>query len=717
MNRRLRNVLSAAVSACLLSSCHQDSAPSAAAQTEPTPPVAATRDYEVKAPHGASRQDEYYWLRDDSRSNPEMLAYLKAENDYADAMLASQQAFRDSLFAELTGRIKQDDASVPYHKHGYWHYSRYEAGQDYPIIARRKGSMEAAEEVLLDVNQLAAGKSFYRIGATELSPDQQWLAYSEDSVGRQQFSIRIKNLSTGELLPDVISGVSPDVVWADDQKSVFYIENDPVTLLSTRLKRHVLGTQTSEDVVVYEEADRSYYLNLYRTRSEKYLCLHLEGTVSTEARCTPAAAPGAFEPILPRARDLLYNADHFNGEWWLRSNDQAPNFRVLVSSEADLQEPSKWREVVAHDSSVFISDVDLFDDFIAIEERRNGLSQIRVLPNSGAATQVGADEPAYVMGLDVNAEPGTDWLRYRYASLATPNTVYELNVKTGERKQLKQDQILGGFDRSHYVVERLWAPSRDGQTQIPVSLVYRKGIEQNGKAPLFQYGYGSYGSNTEPGFNSTVVSLLDRGVVYALAHVRGGQEMGRDWYEQGRLRNKINTFNDFIDVTRFLVKQGYADPKRVAAMGRSAGGLLMGAITNMAPDDYRVIITQVPFVDVVTTMLDESIPLTTNEFDEWGNPKDPVFYDYMLSYSPYDQITARNYPSLYVGTGLWDSQVQYFEPAKYVARLRAKKTDRNPLVFRINMEAGHGGKSGRLQRFRETAEYQAFMLTELGIKP
>ncbi|AVQ00209.1 oligopeptidase B [Ahniella affigens] len=700
----------------MLAACSPEPTTAPEASATPTPPVAAKRPYEVVAPHGAKRQDEYYWLRDDSRQNPEMLQYLEAENRYADAVLAPQQALRDTLYAELTGRIQQDDSTVPYRKSGYWHYTRYEAGQEYPIHARRKDAIDAPEEVLLDVNALAAGKGFYRIGAFELSPDQTLLAYSDDTVGRLQYRIHIKDLSTGDMLPDVIDGAAPDILWAKDQKRVFYIENDPVTLLSTRVKQHVLGTDPSTDTVVYEETDKSYYLSLYQTTSEAFLCVHLESTVSTEDRCTPAANPGAFEAMVPRERDFIYYADHLNGQWFLRTNWDAPNFRVVRAASSDVADRSQWQDVVAHDPKVFIGAMALFNGFLAVEARRDGLNQLRILPNDGESTPVAADEPAYFMELDVNAEPDTDWVRYRYASLATPNTVYELNVKTGERKQLKQDTILGGFERNNYVVERVWAPSRDGTTQIPVSLLYRKGFEKNGKAALFQYGYGSYGSNTEPVFNSTLLSLVDRGVVYAIAHVRGGQEMGRDWYEQGRLMLKVNTFNDFIDVTRYLVAQGYADKKRVAAMGRSAGGLLMGAITNMAPDDYRVIVTQVPFVDVVTTMLDESIPLTTNEFDEWGNPADPAFYEYMLSYSPYDQIEAKAYPSLYVGTGLWDSQVQYFEPAKYVARMRAKKADNNPLVFRVNMEAGHGGKSGRLQRFREASEYQAFMLTELGIK-
>ncbi len=711
------SLLVASLATILISGCNQAPTPVVPASADlPAPPVAATKPHTITAPHGAAREDEYYWLRDDTRKNPEMLAYLNAENTYADAVLAPTTGVRDKLFAEITGRIKQDDSSVPYLKHDYWYYTRFEQGKDYPIHARRKGTMDAAEEVLLDVNTMAEGKNFFQIASREISPDQQKLLYAEDAVGRRQFVIRVKDLATGEVLADQIPGTSANAVWANDNQSFYYIENDPVTLLTKRVKQHVLGTDPATDSVVYEESDNTFYMGVYRTRSDQYICIGVQSTVSSEARCTSADVPGEFRVLAPRERDFEYQADHLDGRWVIRTNWQAPNFRLMAADDQNIFDRGQWSDLVPHDPKVFISGQIQFKDFIAISERSDGLSRLRILPATGEATYVQADEPAYSMDLSTNEVADTDWLRYSYTSLATPTSTIELNVKTGERKVLKEEPVLGGYDKSNYVVERLWAPARDGITRIPVSLVYRSGLKKDGSAALFQYAYGSYGSSTDPGFNPTVVSLLDRGMVYAIAHIRGGQEMGRSWYEDGKLLNKVNTFTDFIDVTRFLVSEQYVAKDRVAAMGGSAGGLLMGAIANMAPQDYRVIVSQVPFVDVVTTMLDESIPLTTNEFDEWGNPKDPKYYEYMLSYSPYDQIKAQDYPAIFVGTGLWDSQVQYFEPAKYVARLRARKTGDAALVFRTNMEAGHGGKSGRLQRYRETAEYQAFVLQQVGIK-
>jgi len=680
----------------------------------PAPPKAAKRDHPVAAPAG-TRNDEYYWLRDDTRKNEEMLAYLNAENAYADAVLAPLKPLQETIYAEITGRIKQDDASVPYRERGYWYYTRFEPGQDYAIHARRPGSMEAPEQVMLDLNAMAKGRQFLQVGDSEVSQDNKLLAYAQDTSGRRQYELRFRDLATGKDLPDVITNVEANMVWADDNRTVFYVDKDPVTLLSKRVKMHVLGTDPKDDVLVYEEPDDSFYMGIGRTRSDKYVCIFVQSTVSSEQRCTPAATPGEFKVLAPRLRDFEYQADHLGDRWVVTTNWDAPNYRVMTVADAQAWgSRDQWAELVPHSQDVFVSGVELFDGFLAIAERSEGLSRIRVLKNDGSSELVKSDEPAYTMGGAVNAEPDTDWLRYTYTSLTTPNTTYELNTKTGERKLLKRDPVLGGFDPANYVTERLWATARDG-ARIPVSLVYRKGFTKDGTAPLFQYAYGSYGSSTEPRFTVTLPSLLDRGVVYAIAHVRGGQEMGRAWYDNGRLMQKKNTFTDFIDVTRFLVKEGYAAPDRVAAQGGSAGGLLMGAIANMAPKDYKVIVAQVPFVDVVTTMLDESIPLTTNEFDEWGNPKDKAFYDYMLSYSPYDNIVAQDYPSLYVGTGLWDSQVQYFEPAKWVARLRDRKTGAQPLVFRVNMAAGHGGKSGRFQRYKEQSESYSFVLNELKV--
>ncbi|GIX38108.1 MAG: oligopeptidase B [Silanimonas sp.] len=682
----------------------------------PAPPVAEKRPHEVKAPHGAVRIDEYYWLRDDTRTSPEMLAYLEAENAYADAVLAPLAPLKQRLYDEIVGRIQQDDASVPYFEDGYWYYSRFETGKDYPIVARRKGTMEAPEEILLDQNAMAAGKEFFQVGTWEVSPDGTKLAWAEDLNGRRQYTIKVKDIASGELLDEAVTGASANIVWGDDNRTIWYVENDPKTLLTTHVKTHVIGTPVSQDKTVYTEADTSFYMGIGRTRSKQYICIGVQSTVSSEQRCTRASEPGEFFVIAPRERDVEYSADHYAGRWVITTNWQAPNYRIMTAAEDALGSRENWRELVPHKDDVLIEGIELFDGFMAIGERSEGLRRIRILKDGGESQYVKSDEPAYTMGLGTNPMPNTPWVRYTYTSFTTPNTTYEVNVETGERRLLKRDPVLGDFDPANYVTERVWVPARDGKARIPVSLVYRKGLAKDGTAPMLQYAYGSYGSSQDPRFSVQLPSLLDRGVVYALAHIRGGQELGRAWYDEGKLFNKKNTFTDFIDVTDWLVANGYAAKDRVAAMGGSAGGLLMGAVANMAPEKYRVMLSLVPFVDVVTTMLDPSIPLTTNEYDEWGNPEQEDFYAYMLSYSPYDQIEAKAYPAMFVGTGLWDSQVQYWEPAKYVARLRAKKTDDNLLVFRTNMEAGHGGKSGRFRRFAEAAEYYAFMLDQLGVE-
>jgi oligopeptidase B len=689
--------------------------PDSPPQSPLAPPVVAKRPHEVVAPFGATRQDDYYWLRDDSRTDADVLASLQAENDYADAVLASSAPLKDRLFAEITGRIKQDDASVPYRERGYWYYRRFETGKDYAISARREGSMDAPEQILLDQNAMAEGKAFFQVAAAEVSQDNRLLAWVEDTVGRRQFNLRVKEIDSGRILEDVVPNVEADLVWGDDHRTIYYIEKDPVTLLSKRVRAHVLGTPAEQDRLVYEEPDDSFYLGITRTRSDQYLCIISDSTLSTEWRVTPLADPGVFSVLAPRRRDVEYQADHHGGRGVIHTNWDAPDFRLMTVSDSDaLGDRRRWRELVPHQPGVYIEDYELFDDFLAIEERSDGIKRLRMLGNDGASAFVMADEPAYAMELDINSEPDTRLLRYSYASLTTPDTIYETDTLSGERRLLKREPVLGGYDPADYVTERLWAPARDG-TRIPVSVVYRRGFRKDGTAAMLQYAYGSYGLSTDPAFSISNVSLLDRGMVYAVAHIRGGQELGRAWYDDGRLLNKKNSFTDFIDATRFLVGEGYAAPDRVAARGGSAGGLLMGAIANLAPRDYRVLIALVPFVDVVTTMLDESIPLTTNEFDEWGNPADRNYYEYLLSYSPYDNVARQDYPAMYVGTGLWDSQVQYFEPSKWVARLREMKTDANPLVYRINMEAGHGGKSGRFQRFHEIAESYAFMLEQLGI--
>ena len=685
----------------------------AQAQSAPVPPVAAEKSYTVKGP--VDRSDPYYWLRDDSRKNPEMLAYLNAENAYADVMLAPLKPLQEQLFKEIIGRIKQDDSSVPVRDRGYYYYTRFAAGADYPVIARKRGSLSAREQVMLDQPTMAKGLGYFSVGDTSVSQDNRLLAYALDIVGRRQYVLKVKDLGTGKTLSDSVPNAEPNLVWADDNRTIYYVEKDPVTLLSKRVKAHVLGTPASADHLVYEEKDDSFYMGIGRTSDDKYICILLQSTVSNEQRCTSAARPGEWAVVAPRERDLLYSADHVGDRWIIRTNaNGAKNYKLVTLPDADAARGrAGWRDFVPHDANVFIEKFKPFDRFIAIEQRSGGNKRIRLLGNDGRSSEVAADERAYAMALDANREVSASSVRYTYDSLTTPKVTYEVDAASGARTMLKRTPAPG-YDPALYVTERVWAPARDG-TRIPVSLVYRKGYKRDGSAAMLQYAYGSYGISSDPAWSAYLPSLLDRGMVYAIAHIRGGQEMGRAWYDDGKLLNKKNSFTDFIDVTRFLTAQGYAAKDRVAAMGGSAGGLLMGGIANMAPQDYHVIVSQVPFVDVVTTMLDASIPLTTNEYDEWGNPANRTYYDYMLSYSPYDQIERKAYPATFVGTGLWDSQVQYYEPAKYVARLRAMKTDGNPLIFRVNMEAGHGGKSGRFVQYRSRAEYYAFMLQQLGV--
>ena len=684
------------------------------AQAQAAPPVALKRPFTVTSPNGP-RQDDYYWLRDDTRKDPAILGYLAAENAYADAALAPTKALQDALYGEIVGRVQQDDSTVPYEKNGYWYYTRYATGAEYPIVARRQGSVVGPEEILLDEPKMAAGKGFFAVGDHVVSPDGRLLAWSEDVVGRRQYVLKFRQLAGGAVLADEVPNAEPGMVWADDNRTLFYIEKDPVTLLSTRVKAHVVGTPATSDRLVYEERDHSFYLGLMRTADEKYICIVEQSTVSNEQRCTPAAAPASFTPIAPRVRDFLYEADHVGDHWVIRTNWNAPNYRlVTVKDGAVAGGRAGWHDIVPTSDSVFIENFKPFTGFLAIEERSGGNKRLRLMTDDNHSGVVEAAEPAYTMALATNVKADTPWVRYVYNSLTTPTATYEINIQTGQRRLLKE-QPVPGYAKGNYITERVWAKARDG-TAIPVSLFYRRGTPRDGTAALFQTGYGSYGLSSDPTFTNYAVSLADRGMVFAIAHIRGGQEMGRAWYDAGHLLAKKNSFTDFIDVTRFLVAQRYAAPGRVAALGGSAGGLLMGAVANMAPKDYKVIVAQVPFVDVVTTMLDASIPLTTNEYDEWGNPARKPAYDYMLSYSPYDNVKAQAYPALFVGTGLWDSQVQYYEPAKWVAKLRATKTDANPLLFRVNMEAGHGGKSGRFQRYRQQAEYMAFALDQLGIK-
>jgi len=583
------------------------------------------------------------------------------------------------------------------------------------VYARRRAAMTAPEEVLLDGNAMAQDHGYFQIGDTEVSPDGTLLAYTEDDVGRRQYTLRIKNLKTGKTLSERVDNIQPDFVWAADNRTLVYVEKDRVTLLSVRVRKHQLGA-TEPDPLVYEEKDHSYYMGVRKSRSEKFLFIDLQSTQQSEVRYADAADPKLrFTPVLPREADLEYHVDHLGQNFIIRTNWRAPNFRIVrapITTSADKQ---TWTDVIPMRDDTFIADFEVSTQHLAINERSGGLLKMRVKSwDSSRDTLIVSEEPSYAASLVHTPGLNGSTVRYVFSSLATPRTTYDYDMGSDKKEIKKTEAVMGGFDAANYRTEFLWARARDGK-QIPVSLVMRKSVRLDGSAPLYQYGYGSYGSSTDPVFRSSWISLLDRGFVVAIAHVRGGQELGRAWYEDGRLLHKKNSFTDFIDVTERLVALKYAAKDKVFASGGSAGGLLVGAVSNMAPQDYRGVIAYVPFVDAVTTMLDESIPLTTNEFDQWGNPKEKKYYDYMLSYSPYDNVTAQRYPSMLVLTSLWDSQVQYYEPAKWVARLRATKTDHEPLLFSVNMAGGHGGKSGRFQRYHDTALEYAFIFRQVGI--
>ena len=691
--------------------------------TEPDfhPPVAPMRPHIVASPHG-ERADPYYWLRDDERTNPEVLAYLAAENAYREQCSAPLKPFENSLYEEIIARLKQDDSTVPYRLHGYWYHTRFEPGKEHPIFARRKGTLEAPEEVMLDANVLAAGHDYYQVGALEISPDSTWLAFCEDTVGRRQYTLRFKNLRTGELLEAAIPDVESDLAWANDNRTILYVAKDPETLLGLYVKKHVLGEDPRHDALAFEQTDKSFYTGVSKSKSERFVFIHMESTVSSEWQYAYADDPALeFRTFRPHERDHEYQLEHLGDDFIIRTNWQARNFRLMQVPIGRETDRAEWRDVVAHRNDTFIEEFDVFNGFLAVSVRSGGLAKIAITlwapgaPQAGAEFFITSDEAAYAASLSVNPELDTDFVRYAYSSLTTPTTIYDYNVRTGEKILLKRDPVVGNFDPANYRTEFLFAPARDG-ARVPVSLVYRVGQARDGSAPLLQYAYGAYGSSTDPSFSSARLSLIDRGFIYAIAHVRGGQEMGRAWYDEGRKLRKMHSFADFIDVTRHLVAERYAAKDKVFAMGGSAGGLLTGAIANLSPADYRGIVAQVPFVDVVTTMLDDSIPLTTNEYDEWGNPKERVDYDYMLSYSPYDNVRAQGYPAMLVTTGLWDSQVQYYEPAKWIAKLRALKTDQNPVFLHVDMDAGHGGKAGRFQRYREIAMEYAFVLDQAGIR-
>jgi oligopeptidase B len=664
--------------------------------------------------HGHVRVDDYYWLRE--RDNPKVIAYLNEENEYGERAMAHAKGLEDKLFEEIKARFKQTDISVPYRRDDYFYYTRYEEGKEYPIYARKRGSLDGAEETLLDGNVLAEGHEFFSIGGWAVSYGQDLLAYAVDTQGRRIYTTQFKNLATGELLPDVIADVTENLTWANDNKTLLYAKQDPTTLRAYQIYRHILGTDINHDELVFEENDETFSAYVFKTKSKKYLMIVSSHTLSQEYRYLDAGDPFAeFKVFLPREREHEYHIDHYQDRFLIRTNDQAKNFR-LMSTPVNQTGKERWEEIIPHRKDVFLGDFEIFRDHLVLEERARGLTRIRVIPWSGDdGYYLEFAEPAYRANLGTNLEIDTNLVRFEYTSMKTPLSIYDYDMVTRQQKLLKQEEVLGGFSADHYVTERLYAAAAGG-TEIPLSIVYRKGVKKDGQNPLLLYGYGAYGLSIDAAFASPRLSLIDRGFVYAIAHVRGGQELGRQWYEDGKLFKKKNTFTDFIACAEYLVREGFTSPEKLFAMGRSAGGLLMGAITNMRPDLFKGVVAEVPFVDVITTMLDPSIPLTTSEYDEWGDPNQKEYYDYMLSYSPYDNVEAKDYPHLLATGGLHDSQVQYWEPAKWVAKLRAMKRDNNRLLLKTNMDAGHGGASGRFKRYHETAFSYAFLLDLAGIE-
>ncbi len=686
------------------------------------PPVAEKKEHITKI-HELELKDDYFWMRlsDEQKEAKEpdeqtasVVDYLNAENDYKSEVLKSTEAFQESLFEEIKGRIKQDDQSVPLLDNGFWYYTRYEEGQEYPIHCRKEGSMDAEEQVMLNVNEMAEGFSYYSVGGRSVSSDNNLLAFSVDTVSRREYTLQFKDLTTGEILADRIPETTGGATWANDNRTVFYSKKDPVTLRSYRIYKHVLGTDADQDVVVFEEKDETFSCGIGKTKSEAFLMIGSYSTVSSEWRYLDANNPeGDWQIIQSRERDLEYSCSHYGDHFYITTNRNAKNFK-LVRTPINATGYDNWEDVLPHRDATLLEGVDIFQDYLVVSERTDGLNQIRIKRWDDAADYyIDFPDPTYSAYVGANPDFDTKRLRYGYNSMTTPSSVFETNMDTKETETLKQQEVLGGqFDSNNYQSERVMIEARDG-TKVPVSIVYRKGMEKNGQNPFLLYAYGSYGYSMDAGFSSTRLSLLDRGFVYAIAHIRGGQDLGREWYEDGKMFNKMNTFTDFVDCGQAMCDLGFTSPDHLYAMGGSAGGLLMGAVINLAPSLFNGIIAAVPFVDVINTMLDESIPLTTGEFDEWGNPKNKDSFDYMMSYSPYDNVAAQDYPHMLVTTGYWDSQVQYWEPAKWVAKLRDTKTDDNLLIMDCNMETGHGGASGRFKRLRETAmEYAFFMMLE-----
>ena len=681
------------------------------------PPVAEKKPY-LRNIHGDTVLDNYYWMIDYFKKGPDsnkVVDYLKVENAYLDTIMSGTKKLQNDLFTEMKSRIKEKDESVPYFKNGYYYYTRTEDGKQYYKYCRKKGSLSAPEVILLDIDEMAKGKAYYSATGFEISDDNKLLAYSVDEVSRRQYTIHIKNLETGEILKDLVTNTSGDPTWARDNKTFFYASKNRVTLLSEKIKRHILGTAETQDATVYEEKDKSNYIGVRKFKNGNYIAIYSQATLSSEIRMIDANTPmAAFKVFQPRMKDVLYDVAALSDKFLIRTNWNAKNFR-LMECPLNKTDSTHWKEVIPHREDVLLQSMEEFKDFIVINERKDGLVKMRVRNLTGNGEHyIDFGEAAYAANFGANPEYNSTNLRYSYTSLTTPSSVYDYNLSSKEKKLMKQQEVLGGYNPKEYETERLTATAKDG-TKVPISLVYKKGFEKNGAAPLLLYAYGSYGASTDAGFNSSRLSLLNRGFVFAIAHIRGGQDLGRQWYLDGKLMKKKNTFTDFIDCGEFLVKEKYTSKEHLYAQGGSAGGLLMGAVVNMAPDLWHGIIAQVPFVDVINTMLDESIPLTTNEFNEWGNPKNKDAYDYMKSYSPYENVENKNYPNMLVTTGLHDSQVQYFEPAKWVAKLRVMKTDKNILLLHTNMEFGHGGASGRFDYLKDVALNYAFLFALEGI--
>lgn len=675
------------------------------------PPIAKRVEKKLSI-HDDTRTDYYFWLN--QREDPEVIAYLEAENKYTEKKLKHTEGFQKKLYDEMISRIKQEDQSVPYKDNGYYYYSRFEEGKEYPIYCRKNGSLDAEEEIMLNVNEMAEGYSYYQVAGLSVSPDNNFLAFGVDTLSRRKYDVRIKDLRTNKILDDLIPNSTGSVAWADDNKTFFYTLKDEA-LRPFKIFKHTTGNPVEEDNLIFHENDETYNISVRRSKSEKYIIIASTSTLTTEFSFLKSDNPnGKFTVFAQRERGLEYYIDHYEENFYIRTNLDAVNFRLMKTSVNNTSKEN-WTEVIPHRSSVLLEGFEIFKKYLAVEERVKGLTQLRII-NWGDNTEhyLNFGEETYSAYISTNKDYDTEILRYGYSSLTTPSSTYDYNMNTKEKTLLKQDEVLGGFNPDNYYAERLYATASDG-SKIPISLVYRKGLKKDGNNPLLLYGYGSYGISTDAAFSSVRLSLLDRGFVYAIAHIRGGQEMGRLWYEDGKYFKKKNTFTDFIACAEQLIESGFTNKEKMFAMGGSAGGLLMGAVINMRPDLFKGVVAAVPFVDVVTTMLDESIPLTTGEYDEWGNPNQPDFYKYMLSYSPYDNVEAKNYPNLLVTTGLHDSQVQYWEPAKWVAKLRYLKTDKNLLLLHTNMESGHGGASGRFKRIKEIALEYVFFLNLLNM--